>query len=311
MSPTITAWPEAVRRSYAQLIDALTATGAVQQARECAELAVRQGLWRDPSQRPVQYVPALDPVPVYDASDFWFCSYLEENQPLIAAELDAVTDPARSGFLPVEEPLLGAGRWDQVTFYEAGVRFQDACERFPVTASIIDGIPEAATASAGVVTLSWLYPGTHIIPHCGGTNARLRVHLGIRVPGGARLRVGEETLVWEEGRSFVFDDSFEHEVWHEGDGPRVILLMDVTHPKLDDATRERMLDSRTSYEERVGGFMRERGLSRIEADGEDLRVALDSGTAAQVSRYLRERDVSGVELRDGALVFDTHPAAGA
>src|ERR1044071_1794781 len=184
MSTVAVRWSDDVRRSYSQLIGTMLGQGAGAAAQSVSELAVQQEVWRHPLQRPVHYHPSLDPVSVYDPADYWFCGYLEENYPQIRAELDAVTDPASAGFLPVEEPLLGAGRWQQVTFYEAGHRFDDACERFPITASVIDAIPEAAAAGTGVVTLSWLYPGTHIVPHCGGTNARLRVHLGLRVPEG-------------------------------------------------------------------------------------------------------------------------------
>ena len=30
----------------------------------------------------------------------------------------------------------------------------------------------------------------------------------------------------------VFDDSFEHEVWHDGDSPRLVLIADIWHPEL-------------------------------------------------------------------------------
>ena len=49
-------------------------------------------------------------------------------------------------------------------------------------------------------------------PHCGPTNARLRVHVGLSVPEGAGLRVGNETRAWIVGGAIAFDDSFEHEV---------------------------------------------------------------------------------------------------
>jgi aspartate beta-hydroxylase len=305
MPGVTTRLPDTVRQSYAQLIEALLGADAPEPARRCADLAVDLGLWRHPLQRPAHYLPSLDPVPVYDPANFWFCSYLEDNFGQLAAELEAVTDPARAGFLPVEEPLLGAGRWEQVTFYETGQRFDDACARFPVTASIIDAIPEATAAGVGVVTLSWLYPGTRIVPHCGGTNARLRVHLGLRVPGGAQMRVGDQVLTWQEGRCIVFDDSFEHEVWHDGDRPRVVLLMDVSHPGLDGAVRDRMLAGRKSYAERIRGFLAEHGIRRVEVDGADIRALLDAPTSRQVIRYLRESDAVSVELRDGTLSFES------
>ena len=37
-----------------------------------------------------------------------------------------------------------------------------------------------------------------------------------------------------EGRCFAFDDSFEHEAWHNGDRTRIVLVFDVWHPDLHD-----------------------------------------------------------------------------
>ncbi|MGH7558102.1 MAG: aspartyl/asparaginyl beta-hydroxylase domain-containing protein [Gemmatimonadota bacterium] len=109
------------------------------------------------------------------------------------------------------------------------------CERCPETATLVDGI-EAAHA-AGLVYFSRLTPGAHIAPHCGPTNARLRCHLGLEVPPGARLRVGADHRAWQEGRCLVFEDSFEHEVWNDADRPRLVLILDVWHPDLSDAER--------------------------------------------------------------------------
>ena len=33
---------------------------------------------------------------------------------------------------------------------------------------------------------------------------------------GARMRVGDETVQLEQDKSIIFDDSFNHEAWHEG-----------------------------------------------------------------------------------------------
>ena len=60
------------------------------------------------------------------------------------------------------------------------------------------------------------------------------------------MRVGKEVVYLEEGKSYVFDDSFEHEVflkyihfpskinkaWHEGEETRIILIVDFWHPDL-------------------------------------------------------------------------------
>jgi len=54
------------------------------------------------------------------------------------------------------------------------------------------------------------------------------------VPEGLRLRVGQEQIRWQQGKVVVFDDSWEHEVWHEGASARLILIVDVWHPDLSE-----------------------------------------------------------------------------
>jgi hypothetical protein len=44
------------------------------------------------------------------------------------------------------------------------------------------------------------------------------------------MRVGDRICVWKEGEVFVFDDTFEHEVWNDTDEERVILLFDFDRP---------------------------------------------------------------------------------
>ena len=172
----------------------------------------------------------------------------------------------------VDENLTASGRWEQVVFYDGGERFDPACSRFPVLAKAMAAIPEATTQGPGAVCLSWLYPGTHVKPHCGRSNAYLRVHLGLRVPGLARMRVGSQTVTWQEGGCLVFDDSFEHEVWNDGDEPRVVLLFDVWHPGLSAHRRTALAGLRPNIHDKILAFMVERNLTRIETHADDLRL---------------------------------------
>merc|ERR1711988_1849670 len=80
--------------------------------------------------------------------------------------------------------------------------------------------------------LSRLAPGTHLFAHCGPSNMRLTCHLGLVVPSGCQIRVGFEKRTWDEGKCIVFDDSWEHEVWHEGEEDRVVLLANFWHPEI-------------------------------------------------------------------------------
>jgi aspartate beta-hydroxylase len=293
-----------IRKRYAGLVDTLVRDGREDLARAVAQLAVDQGVWADPLQRPVEYLPYGGHQPVYEPDEFWFVHHLEANYAKIMAEIAAVTAAGRHGFRPVEEPLLDAGRWDQVILYEAGRRQEPACALFPVTASVVEQIPEATTMGPGVVTLSWLEPGTHVVPHCGRTNAQLRVHLGLRVPPGVSIRVGDQKLAWQEGRCIVFDDSFEHEVWHHGEEPRLVLLLDVPHPALDEEQRRRALARRRSVSELIAGYLAEHDIRRVETDGSGVVLRPATGTASLIGRYLTETRATAVELRDRQLHFE-------
>merc|ERR1711971_543684 len=94
------------------------------------------------------------------------------------------------------------------------------------------GAVEMAQLGAGEIILSALAPGTKLVPHCASSNTRLTCHLGLICPSGARLRVGGEWGEWKEGKCIFFDDSFEHEVLHEGTSIRVVLLIRFWHPDL-------------------------------------------------------------------------------
>jgi aspartate beta-hydroxylase len=266
--------------------------------------AVRQGLWAVADQRPIDYWLEGGHQPVYDPGDFWFVGHLEANYDAIRAEIDAALGEGRPGFAPVDEPLLGEGKWDQVVLYEAGRRQDRACELFPVTAAVIEQIPEATTFGPGVVTLSWLEPGSHIVAHCGRTNAQIRLHLGLRVPDGASMRVGEHTLTWEEGRCLLFDDSYEHEVWHRGDQPRLVLLLDVLNPCLDTAQRARALARRASSSDQIASYLAEHDIDRVETDERGVVLRPSAGMSALVRRYMAETGATMVERHGRELRFE-------
>ncbi|KAH3748956.1 hypothetical protein DPMN_183445 [Dreissena polymorpha] len=82
-----------------------------------------------------------------------------------------------------------------------------------------------------------MHPGVHVWPHTGPTNCRIRAHLGLKVPQGPRIRVGNETRTWKEGKFIIFDDSFEHEVWHDGIDFRLVLIVDFWHPEIPEHER--------------------------------------------------------------------------
>jgi len=89
--------------------------------------------------------------------------------------------------------------------------------------------------SGTVVTILRLRPGTSILPHCGTTNARLIMHFPLIGSDGVKFVVGDETVMnygGGDGHPIVFDDSFEHHVYHEGTEDRFVVLAVLGHPDL-------------------------------------------------------------------------------
>lgn len=298
------------RRAFNALIDALARAGDAAGARAAAELAVARGLWRRPDQRPLHFVPDLPALPVHAAAGFYLARYLDRHARTIREEALAILGEAGEGLSPVEEPLVGAGAWDLAVFYEGGIRNARTSTRFPRTAAIVEAAPEEIR-QAGVVMFSWLHPGTHIIPHCGFSNARLRLHLPLRVAEGAYMRVSDETVTWTEGRSVVFDDSFEHEVWHEGDSPRIVLLIDLFHPALGEAERRDFLTRFSAYPLKgAGDFLRGAGLEFVALDGNDsMRVRFCPEQDRRIRRHMAESGVRAIRLdAAGAVIVEKEEA---
>ncbi|KAL3074352.1 hypothetical protein niasHS_015182 [Heterodera schachtii] len=90
----------------------------------------------------------------------------------------------------------------------------------------------------GNVFISLLPAGATIAQHRGLTNARLRVHFGVRVPEGksaehCSMTVGGEKFHWSNGSAIVIDDSFPHSVNSRAcSKDRLVLVLDFWHPNL-------------------------------------------------------------------------------
>ena len=95
----------------------------------------------------------------------------------------------------------------------------------------------------GSSSFSLLSSGSHVAPHSGPSNTRLRVHLGLDIPEQkddddlaslSKLRVGNEYFTWKNGEMLIWDDSYDHEVWHyhPKNHSRLIFMVDLWHPDL-------------------------------------------------------------------------------
>ncbi|XP_019869478.1 aspartyl/asparaginyl beta-hydroxylase isoform X2 [Aethina tumida] len=221
-------------RFFFHLGDALTRLGRKDEALKIYEHGVQHGVFLSKYQRSLYNVKRLTGRPWWTKQQTPYeklYSDLEKNWREIRREGLAILNQ-KGYFVDESENLRNTGEWKQFELYARGQKNIVNCKKCPVTCQVIDSNPVARNCKRGQTKFSVMHPGTHVWPHCGPTNCRLRVHLGLKVPPKTFIRVADEIRSWEEGKLFIFDDSFEHEVWHNGTEFRLVLIVDVWHPEL-------------------------------------------------------------------------------
>jgi aspartyl/asparaginyl beta-hydroxylase (cupin superfamily) len=171
--------------------------------------------------------------PVLDNRQFPFLAEFEREWTAILAEVEPVLAqrkiiPAFHEISPDQRKISFDQSWKVLVLYGFGTRSESNCRRFPKTAALLARVPGLQSAWFSIIE-----PGYHIPAHRGVTKGILRAHLGLRVPQAAercRMRVGDAVVSWQPGKSFVFDDIYEHEVWNETAEERIILLFDFDRP---------------------------------------------------------------------------------
>jgi ornithine lipid ester-linked acyl 2-hydroxylase len=171
--------------------------------------------------------------PFFDSVQFPWIAALEASWPVMRRELDDLLRyrealPNFQDIVGHERHLTNDAGWKTYFFFGYGMEFDKSIESCPQTARLIRQIPGMTSAMFSILS-----PGKRIPPHSGPYSGVLRYHLALRVPEPAKqcgIRVDDHVRHWEEGRSLVFDDVFEHEVWNDTDGVRVVLFVDFKRP---------------------------------------------------------------------------------
>jgi ornithine lipid ester-linked acyl 2-hydroxylase len=171
--------------------------------------------------------------PIYDNSTFPWCLEIEKEWKTIRKELDTVMErreelPSFHEIMSEVKTITEDDHWKTFFLAGFGLESKENCRRCPETARILKKIPGMKTAFFSILS-----PNKHIPPHRGAYNGVLRYHLGLIVPEPiekCRIRIAKEITHWEEGKSLIFDDSFNHEVWNETAGHRAVLFVDFERP---------------------------------------------------------------------------------
>jgi beta-hydroxylase len=133
-------------------------------------------------------------------------------------------------------------RWKALMF-KAGRFVEQNCALAPRTAEVLRGLPGVYNAFFSIIE-----PHQYITPHWGYYKGFVRYHLGVVIPENNAhqrcwLRVNadaddnarrDKSLVergqkhyWQNGRGFIFDDTYLHDAANESDEVRVVLWVDV------------------------------------------------------------------------------------
>jgi len=170
---------------------------------------------------------------IYDSRQFPWVAGIEGEWVAIRKELDAVMTfrdqmPSFQDILKEVGAIQSDDQWK--TFFLAGIGMncEENRKRCPQTVRLLGKIPGLTTAFFSILS-----PGKHIPAHRGAWNGLLRFHLGLLVPEPrerVRIRIGNDFYSWREGEALIFDDTFNHEVWNDTNGYRVVLFVDFARP---------------------------------------------------------------------------------
>ena len=173
-----------------------------------------------------------DPM-VYSTSLFPWAGKVEAEWLKVRRELDQVMTfrdriPSFQEILKEVSCIQADQNWK--TYFLAGIGMDctENARRCPETMKVLALIPGVTTAFFSILS-----PGKHIPAHRGAYNGVLRLHLALQVPEPrerVRIRIGRDICHWQEGKCLIFDDSFNHEVWNDTEGYRVVLFVDFARP---------------------------------------------------------------------------------
>jgi aspartate beta-hydroxylase len=221
-----------------------------------------------------EHIEGLTAKPFWDVLEypdlFPWATELEEKSETISREFAAKLERDQKMFASDsawQSQIMGGG-WSAVRLQRLGVWNSDNVKEFPETYELLRSlrIPFAVRG----VCFARQAPGTGVQPHSDGRNFILTSHLGLSIPEGCWIKVGEEQRTWQEGKLTTLDTSFEHSTGNPGDSERNVLIIDFWHPELTEAERaglEFVYDLRNKFESGQVPFRKPKALNEKEGLG--------------------------------------------
>lgn len=170
---------------------------------------------------------------LYNPGSFDFVKQVEAQWHVIRDELLRVVQDAHAAreFRPYRdiEKTDKDAAWKTAGLMYWTIKSKTNIHLFPKTWAVFKDIPNVTSCS-----LHLLEPHATIKPHIGDTDAMYRCHMGLVVPAPlprCGFRVENETVGWEEGKIFIFNDACQHTAWNNTNGNRYVISFDVMRPE--------------------------------------------------------------------------------
>jgi hypothetical protein len=179
---------------------------------------------------------------------------IEKNAGTFKKDLQALKKGGH--FEPAYGHLLGAGTWSRCALYDDQKWNLPLCKVAPRICKLLDGeLPGRksglpyAVGNHEEVTIFHLSPGSHVLPHNGGQNGRVTIHLGLEGFEGSVLKVYTNIsesidLEWSGKETIAFADGWTHE-FVNGPGDSYVLAVGVMHPDIDGASYAEAFNGKT------------------------------------------------------------------
>ena len=249
-------------------------------------LPIPQATLHQPSE---EHLDGLTARPFWDttsldmSNDFPWAKKLEEHSSIILQELqeklkreeDNKSNHIFTGDSAWQNKVMGGG-WSAFRLQRLGEWNVENCKEFPKTFELLQSlnIPFAVRG----VCFARQAAGSGVQPHSDGRNFILTSHLGLIVPEGCWIKVGDETSTWENGKLITIDTSFEHSTGNPTDSDRYVLIIDFWHPETTEAERAALdfiYNLRNKYESGKIPFRKPRRILE-EEEGQGLKGMLNS-----------------------------------
>jgi ornithine lipid ester-linked acyl 2-hydroxylase len=168
----------------------------------------------------------------YDPEKFAWTKILEDNWEIIRDELIGLVEDTPDRLQPYKinkSMSFPPNHWKTMGLVFWKIKNHKNCRRCPETMRILKMLPGCTSAS-----LSILEPHSNINPHQGDTDAVIRCHMGLSIPGilpDCGFQVGDEIRPWQEGKTLPFCDAQTHAAWNYTNTRRYVMNLDIMRPE--------------------------------------------------------------------------------